>query len=294
MTFTLGDIRQVVRNVTGSPSTSQLTDSTIDDYINKFYRFVLPDESKPFRLLVDYRFYTLQNQVEYTFDLNTYVSLEPEFFINGNRLLYYQDQSLWLRDFQYQYNQSTATSGDGFSTVFIGTAPSVPIVPGSVIFTDDVEVFSDNEDGTLTGSLGGSGTINYTSGAYSITFNSPPASGQAILLTEAPIINGMPRAMYYDGNGNIQFSPIPDQSYLIEGRAYMMPTAFIQGGNSNQTPLITQWGYVIAYGASLEIFRQRGQLDQVNMYRPEYDKYLDLATSRSTQQYSNQRTVPKW
>ena len=294
MTFTLGDIRQVVRNVTGSPSTSQLTDAAIDDKINKFYRFVLPDESKPFRLLVDYRFYTLANQVTYTFDLNTYVSFEPEFFINGNRLLYYQDQSLWLRDFQYQYNQSTATYGDGFTFSFSLTAPSIPIVPGSVIVTDGVEVFGDNADGTLTGSQGGSGTINYTTGAYTVVFNTAPPLDAAILLTEAPIIHGMPRAIYYDGQGGIQFSPIPDQSYLIEGKAYMMPTAFIENGNANQIPLITQWGYVIAYGASLEIFRQRGQLDQANAYRPEYEKYLDLAISRSTQQYSNQRTVPKW
>lgn len=40
-----------------------------------------------------------------------------------------------------------------------------------------VETFTDNRDGTLTGSLGGTGTINYTSGAFSVTFNSAVASG---------------------------------------------------------------------------------------------------------------------
>ena len=33
------------------------------------------------------------------------------------------------------------------------------------------EVFNDNRDGTLTGDAGGTGTINYSTGAYNITFN---------------------------------------------------------------------------------------------------------------------------
>lgn len=40
-----------------------------------------------------------------------------------------------------------------------------------VTFTDGTETFTDNFDGTLTGSAGGTGTINYTTGAYDITFN---------------------------------------------------------------------------------------------------------------------------
>jgi hypothetical protein len=40
----------------------------------------------------------------------------------------------------------------------------------AVTFTDTVETFVDNYDGTLTGSAGGTGTINYATGAYSITF----------------------------------------------------------------------------------------------------------------------------
>lgn len=39
------------------------------------------------------------------------------------------------------------------------------------------ETFTDNYDGTLTGSLGGTGTINYLTGAYSVTFNGAVTSG---------------------------------------------------------------------------------------------------------------------
>lgn len=45
-----------------------------------------------------------------------------------------------------------------------------------VTFTDGTETFTDNLDGTLTGSAGGTGTINYTTGDYAITFASAPAA----------------------------------------------------------------------------------------------------------------------
>ena len=46
----------------------------------------------------------------------------------------------------------------------------------NVTFTDGTETFNDNKDGTLTGSAGGTGTINYTSGAYSVTFFVAPGA----------------------------------------------------------------------------------------------------------------------
>ncbi|SRR3989339_677872 len=45
-----------------------------------------------------------------------------------------------------------------------------------VSFTDGTETISDNFDGTLTGSAGGTGTINYATGAYSVTFNAAPGA----------------------------------------------------------------------------------------------------------------------
>ena len=298
MAFTLADIRQVVRNVTGRPNPLEFSDTLIDDYINKYYLYVMQEDFKPSNLLVDYKFNTLANQVTYTFDLTKYMSLEPGFFINGNQLLYYQDRSLWLRDFQYQYQQTTADTGDGSTVGFTGTLGTGLIVPGTVIFTDNAQVFTDGGDGNLylgTPPASPAGTINYTTGVYSITFTIAPVDGQPIYATYAPIINGRPRAIYYDGAGTIQFSPIPDTSYTIEGSAYILPTAFLGSDDASVVgPILAQWGYTIAYGAALEIFRQAGQLDQRQAYQPEYDRHMDQALSIATQQSTNQRTVPKW
>lgn len=49
-----------------------------------------------------------------------------------------------------------------------------------VSITDGVETFVDNRNGVLTGNKGGTGTINYATGAYSVTFNTAPANSQAL------------------------------------------------------------------------------------------------------------------
>lgn len=43
-----------------------------------------------------------------------------------------------------------------------------------------VETFRDNFDGTLTSDMGGSGTINYATGAFNITFNASVSSGNVL------------------------------------------------------------------------------------------------------------------
>lgn len=54
-----------------------------------------------------------------------------------------------------------------------------------IIITDtsESETFSDNNNGVLTGDQGGTGTINYTTGAFSVTFNTAPATPDDILAT---------------------------------------------------------------------------------------------------------------
>lgn len=46
----------------------------------------------------------------------------------------------------------------------------------AIVITDTVETFTDDYSGNLVGSLGGTGTINYATGAYSVTFNTAPAN----------------------------------------------------------------------------------------------------------------------
>jgi len=77
--------------------------------------------------------------------------------------------------------------GDGMMTSFMGMLLNTPIEPGSVSATDELEVFADTDNGdgtgTLAGSAGGTGNIQYATGDITLNFNSPPAPDQPITVS---------------------------------------------------------------------------------------------------------------
>ena len=107
-----------------------------------------------------------------------YVVLASGFKENNTPNYSFIDHSL-LSD----YTQITAEvygSGDGATKTFTHTLAQVPggdhQTCFAVVVTDGTETFLDNKNGVLVGSLGGSGTVNYVTGAVSVTFNTAPAS----------------------------------------------------------------------------------------------------------------------
>lgn len=83
------------------------------------------------------------------------------------------------------YTQTTGEAygtGDGSTETF---AHSLAVVTGKktcmyVSVTDGTETFVDDRDGNMVGSLGGTGTVNYATGAVSVTFATAPTNTQAI------------------------------------------------------------------------------------------------------------------
>lgn len=71
-------------------------------------------------------------------------------------------------------------TGDGSQKTFSGSLTNDCIKKGTLSITDGTETFTDNGNGVLTGDAGGTGTINYASGAYSVTFNTAPSNGASI------------------------------------------------------------------------------------------------------------------
>lgn len=71
-------------------------------------------------------------------------------------------------------------TGDGSTKTFNGTLAQDFIAGNAILITDDTEDFTDDSNGTLIGDQGGSGTINYTTGEYSVTFNTAPSNSQDI------------------------------------------------------------------------------------------------------------------
>lgn len=80
-------------------------------------------------------------------------------------------------------NEHIAT-GDGTTIKFTGTLTHLPIEAGSIAATDELEVLTDTDNGdgtgTLDGTNGGKGTINYTTGVITIDFNQAPVAGAKV------------------------------------------------------------------------------------------------------------------
>jgi hypothetical protein len=68
-------------------------------------------------------------------------------------------------------------TGDTSEVTFAGNLSFLPVRKNTITVTDGVETFTDDGAGTLTGDAAGTGTIDYVTGAISVTFNAAPAAG---------------------------------------------------------------------------------------------------------------------
>lgn len=295
-TWTLADIRFKARQLTGRLSPQEMTNNELDKRINQYYQLVLPAELKLERVHTFYEFLTTVNQPTYTFDNINFTNVEPPATMNNLSMLYYQDPDRFNQENPYQYVQLTPWTGDGTTTTFSTTVTSFPILPDSLILTDNVEVFEDTNTTwttsniVLTGSAGGNATINYSTGSISVTFNTAPLNGQTIYLTYILFQPGRPTAvLFYDNE--FTFFPPPDTAYRFKMKGYKIFTAL---SDATDTPLLSEWGPLIAYGTAKQIFADFGELDSKREIEPDYQEQVDYVITRTEQNLLNMRATPSF
>lgn len=289
MPWALSDIRRKVRQVTGRLSTTELSNNRLDEYINNYYQFTFPAEVKLERQHTYYTFNTEANTQQYTFP-TTFTNFEPPVYLDLMPLLFYQDPVVYFNENPEQITRVTPWTGDGVTVLFTTTVQSFPILPGTVIVTDNTETFTDNGAGVLTGDLGGSGTVVYLTGAISVTFNTAPANGQNIFLSYEQYVAGTPTAVLLYNNV-FRFFPVPDTVYRIQVKAYSVPTALTL---ATSTPILEEWGEAIAYGASREIAIDFGEAERYAEITALYKEQINYVLTRTVQTLMNERARPMW
>lgn len=80
------------------------------------------------------------------------------------------------------YTAQVIGTGNGSQVTFTGVLPNLApsATAYAILITDTNETFTDNRNGILIGMLGGTGTINYATQAFSVTFNTAPQPAQGI------------------------------------------------------------------------------------------------------------------
>jgi hypothetical protein len=306
-------IRTKVRRLTRSPSTAQISDAQIDEYVNTFVVYDFPEQIRLSALRTVLTFYTQPgvdvyetstdpNNPLYDFK-NRYVAVHPPIYLAGIQGFYTQ----W-RDVFYGYYPQTNTIaqtglfGDGATTAFTGTVVARPMLQRSVIFTavDNAGtsmVLIDEPVTNTTGNLrlptpeppfpAPVGTINYVTGAFTLTFPAAPAAQAPIIVENIAYQPGKPLAMlYYDQKFTIR--PVPDKSYAVSIEADIRPTELLA---FDQSPQLAQWWQYIAFGAAKKIFEDRMDMDSVQLILPEFKLQERLCLRATLTQQANERTV---
>jgi len=81
-----------------------------------------------------------------------------------------------------QHEQDIVDLGDGATTEFAGSLPQDDLRAGSIQFTDGTQIVTDDGAGNLIGDVnpGGTNSIDYATGAFSVTFATAPAAGSPV------------------------------------------------------------------------------------------------------------------
>lgn len=301
--WTLANIVAKVRNITGTPSQDQLTDNQITDYINNYYKFIMPFELKEQIQLKFYDFYTEPFKDIYEFQ-GRFLTNQPMCWADGNPVTYYQDPDLFWKAYPQQYANDPVGTGDGSTLTFPGTCQATPICQQTVYITDGAsQTFVDDGDGNFgsqdpdTGVFTTiTGEINYETGVFTVTFPTAPASGDSIYIKYVAVQQNTPQGILfytdpYSDHFQFTLRPIPDQVYKIRLEGFINPTEL---SNDSDIPSLQEWGQLIAYGAAMDIFADRGD---TNSRAEVYDLYLRferVALGRYVQQLDSTRPIPRF
>lgn len=276
-------------------SPNDISDDELNERINKFYQFTFPAEVKLDRNRTYYEFLTTPNQAYYT-PSSSYTNFEPPATIDMMELSWYQEPAIFFQNNPHSVSTTYPWTGDGVTVNFTTTISGVYIFPGTLVVTDNVEVFEDITDtyGTadiwITGSGGGTASVNYSTGVITAGFAIAPASGQKILLSYTPFTPGQSQAcLYY--NHRFQLYPVPDTSYKIRVKAYQIPDELTL---STDRPLLDQWGLCIAYGTARDLLVDYGEMDSYADVTVLYKEQVSYVINRTSQNLLNTRAMPSF
>jgi hypothetical protein len=296
VTWNIQQIIAKVRSIVGMGSTDQISDQTVVNYINTYYSFEFPFELKEQTTFQPFNFQTLPNQDVYSFSGLTQTG-EPVIYADGYPLVFYNSRDLFFQDWPQEYASDQVATGDGSTPTFAGSTLGYPIIEGTYLITDGMQICSDpTGSGILSGN--GSGTIDYVTGAFEVTFTSAPASSATIYDKYQAYQAARPQGALFDSTNittsdtiSFTFRPVPDQVYQITLQGFIVQSQLML---STAVPMQTEWGQLIAYGAALQIFSDRGDMVQYdNNYRI-LKRYENIALGRYIQQLDNVQSVPRF
>ena len=298
MSWTLSEIRQKTRQLSGRLSVAEIDNDQVDEYVNKYFQFEFPAEVKLNRNYTLFESNTEAGVQNYAFPVD-YTNFVPEATIDRRDLNFYQNPDQFYSENPQNVFRDSTWTGDAVTTAFTNTfSGNIPIIPGTVIVDDTVEVFTDDGAGVLTGDLGGAGTVNYITGVIAATFITAPTLGQVIQCSFIQAAWGVPTSVLMFNN-QFTFFPVPDRAYRFRIKAwsllYVQPAVGAIKSSftlADDRPVQQEWGPSIALGAARRICSDWGEMDRYQELTLLYKEQIGNILTRTHIDLESTRVVP--
>lgn len=187
-----------------------------------------------------------------------------------------------VKDIEAKFlNWNVMFTAEGIPNAISGISPSISLV-------DDGQgnLFDVNDTSTLPANS--RGTINYITGAFSISgFSSAIPTGSAISAQYVPYVASRPQSVMFYQDQFILY-PVPDQAYTVSFEAYKYPISF-QNSDTSFSPQLKEWWQMLAYGAADKIFADNGDFENMQKFRPLLDEQMRLCLRRTIVQQTSER-----
>lgn len=137
------------------------------------------------------------------------------------------------------------------------------------------------------------GTVNYVTGVFAIDFSKAPGgavtpiAGQVMQLYVSQYQTARPYSLLF-WNNEMTVRPVPKFVHKIEIESYLTPVQFMQ---TTDHPILNQWVKYIAYGAAIDILRDRQDLSGVENLMPAFLYEEGLVLERQGVEEINQRNT---
>lgn len=317
-TWDLSRLRYTVRKLTGKFDINQLPDSSpgpgqvsvqnppgVDDYINDYYLYDMPEDLRTLKLRDFYTFNTIPNCGTYALPESIYEIYNP-IYIDNYEFSWYQYPNEFYQVWpELNFIDRNLFTPDGTTKTFTFTLSQVPVQQGTVVIgmspnldgtpSPYLETFRDTDQpipldipiqqifvnpGILTGNFGSAGTIDYLTGQVNLTFLNPPPAGTVSSCHYHPYVASRPRDILY-WQDQLFIRPIPNDTYLVKVMAYMMPTTVLSAATNATVrpsiyvnPDITQGSTPQFDSVSVQGFS--GQSGSLLTDLPQYNEFWQL------------------
>lgn len=131
------------------------------------------------------------------------------------------------------------------------------------------------------------GSVNYLTGAISVTFLHAIPTTSQINSQSIPYSAGRPQAVFFFDN-TFTFRPIPDKTYLFQIDAYYNPSAFLASTNAVPFRFMTEY---FARGLARKVLQDYGDVEQLALYEPMFREQENFVLRKTYRQNSNTRVA---